>query len=783
MHYNKRPVPFELYEIGLREASDDELVEISRETGIGLSLDEMHTVRDHFNSLDRDPTDIELQAVGQAWSEHCCYKTSKPILRDFVFGIDAPQNMLVISEDAGVVEFDDEHAYVVALESHNHPSAIEPYGGAATGIGGIVRDVVCMGAQPVAFIDPLFFGPLEYPMDELPGGVKHPKYLFSGVVSGIRDYGNRIGIPTVAGMVYFHEGYVGNCLVNVGCVGIARKEDIIRSRVQEPGDIFILVGGRTGRDGIHGVTFASAELTEESEEGSRGAVQLGDPITKEPLIHACLEVNQRKLLHGMKDLGGGGLSCVVGEMALAAGYGAEVDLERVPLKEEGLLPWEIWVSESQERFMLAVTPDNLDEVLYVFERWDLDATVIGKVIPEKILRVRYQGELIFEMDLEFLTGGPEYCREYSTKEDHVGIDHMEPVIGEPEDYAGTLLRILSSSNIANREWIIRQYDHEVRANTVIKPLQGKIGCTSHGDASVIKPLEHSYKGLAITSDVNPSYMSIDPYWGAASAIDEVCRNLVSVGAVPHSFADCLNFGNPEKADRLGDFYEASRGLGYMAKALGVPFVSGNVSFYNETPFGTVPPTPTILGVGIVEDIRACVTSDLKQQGNPLYLVGDTMGEVGGSVYAQVIGDTGSISVPKTDPEILQNSMNAVLTCINREYVASCHDLSDGGLAASICEMMLGGDIGAHLDISVMKALRNDFKLFSESNTRWLIEVKKGSRNEFEEVMKKGETPCYMMGSVEDNGQLLIDDKDKCFIELSINNIRDTWEKPIWEHMG
>jgi phosphoribosylformylglycinamidine synthase len=343
----------------------------------------------------------------------------------------------VISEDAGVVEFDEDHAYVVALESHNHPSAIGPYGGAATGIGGIVRDVVCMGAQPVAFIDPLFFGPLDYPYEKLAKGVKHPKYLFSGVVAGIRDYGNRIGIPTTTGMVYFHEGYVGNCLVNVGCVGIAKKEHIIRSRVKEPGNIYVLLGGRTGRDGIHGVTFASMELTESSESESRGAVQLGDPITKEPTIHVCLEANEKGLLDGMKDLGGGGLSCVVGEMALAAGFGAEVQLEKVPLKEEDMAPWEIWVSESQERMMFAVKPENLDEVLYICKKWDVEANVIGKVIPDKTLRVFWGDEKIFEMDLEYLTGGPSYCRPYEIQKVEEKIEENIP--SEPENYQEVLL--------------------------------------------------------------------------------------------------------------------------------------------------------------------------------------------------------------------------------------------------------------------------------------------------------------------------------------------------------
>ncbi|MCQ5376058.1 MAG: AIR synthase-related protein, partial [Methanomassiliicoccales archaeon] len=346
----RRGVSFELAEIDLLSATDHDLVEISQAMGLNLSLEEMKRIKQYFERKSRLPTDVELQSLAQAWSEHCCYKSSKVFLREHIFNIDHPD--ILAKGDAGVMVFDNEYAYALRIESHNHPSAVEPYGGAATGIGGIVRDVLCMGARPVALIDPLFFGPLDF-NGELPPGTKHPKYLLGGVVAGIRDYGNRIGVPTLCGAVFFDERYIGNCLVNVGCVGIVRRDRILRNAVKNSNDVLILVGGKTGRDGIHGVTFASAELDETSEEKSRSAVQLGDPIMKEPLIHACLEVNAKQLITGMKDLGGGGLSCVVGELAFAGGCGAEVDLDKVPLKETGLAPWEIWVSESQERMMLS----------------------------------------------------------------------------------------------------------------------------------------------------------------------------------------------------------------------------------------------------------------------------------------------------------------------------------------------------------------------------------------------------------------------------------------------
>ena len=402
----KKSEEYELYEIDLFSASDSELIAISKRMGIALNLSEMKQIKNYFKEKNRNPNDIELEALGQAWSEHCCYESSKVPLKKYVFGIEGKK--IIAREDAGVIEFDKYHYYCAALESHNHPSAVEPYGGAATGVGGIVRDIVCMGAQPIAYVDPLFFGPLDLPFKDVPKGTKHPRFLFKGVVDGIRDYGNRIGIPTLSGQVYFHKGYTGNCLVNVGCVGIMKKKELIHSRAKAPGNIYVYVGGKTGRDGIHGVTFASAELTDDSEESSRSAVQVGDPITKEPLIHVTLECNRKGLLEGLKDFGGGGLSCVCGELAYDAGFGAEIHLDDVPLKEEGLAPWEIWVSESQERMMFLVSPENVDKVLHICKQWDVTAAVLGKVIPDKITRVFYRGQKILEMDMKFFTGGPEY---------------------------------------------------------------------------------------------------------------------------------------------------------------------------------------------------------------------------------------------------------------------------------------------------------------------------------------------------------------------------------------
>ena len=765
----RRPLPFALHDIALRDASPNELAQISDRMGLALSIDEMVRIQAHFEGLRRDPTEVELQSLGQAWSEHCCYKSSKVFLKEFIFPVQAPY--VIDRGDAGVVEFDEDHAYALRIESHNHPSAIEPYGGANTGIGGILRDVLAMGAQPIALADPLHFGPLDYPMEKLPRGTKHPKYLFGGVVAGIRDYGNRVGVPTVAGCIVFDEGYVGNIVVNVACVGFGKKSQIVRNRVGSAKDVFILGGGRTGRDGIHGVTYASVDLTDKAVEGwEAGAVQLGDPILKEPLIQACVESAQAGLLDGLKDLGGGGLSCVIGEMALAGGFGAEVDLEKVPLKEEGLAPWEIWVSESQERMMLAVRPENVDSVLKIFDLYDVPATVIGRVIPEKVCRVRYQGTVVLEMDLPFYTGGPEYSRPYEAPAALPSQDLRLP--REPQDYRSTILKILASPNVASKEYVIRQYDHEVRASTVLKPLQGVIGKAAHGDASVIRPRIDSWRALAIAVTSTPAFTAIDPYRGGATAVDEVCRNLVSVGASPHALTDCLNFGNPEKPDRLWSFREAVRGIGTTAKALGIPIPSGNVSFYNESTRGPCPPTPVVLGVGIVEDLRQCVTSDFKRAGDPVVLVGSTQADLGGSEYLRLRG--GTAPVPSVDPMGLRASMDHLLRAIREGTVAAAHDLSHGGLAIAAAEMCLGGDVGADLKTTAMDPMRWDIQLFSESNGRWLIEVAGHRYDEFTHLMEG--IPATYLGTTGERSLHL--GRGRQWTSLAIPVMRKAWGEAI-----
>lgn len=771
--FRKLDAPFDLFELDIASADDDELVQLSGEMGIALSLDEMHMIRQYFEKKGRLPTDVELQSIGQAWSEHCCYKSSKVFLKEYITGIDTPD--VLMRGDSGVMRFDDQHAYALRIESHNHPSAVEPYGGAATGIGGIIRDVLCMGAQPIALIDPLFFGPLTMSNDDLPPGIKHPKYLFSGVVAGIRDYGNRVGIPTLSGGVWFDDGYVGNCLVNVGCVGIAPIDELKKNAVGGPGEHLILVGGQTGRDGIHGVTFASAVLTEKSDEESRGAVQLGDPIMKEPLIHAVLETNRAGLVSGMKDLGGGGLSCVVGEITLAGGCGAEVELDKVPLKEAGLAPWEIWVSESQERMMLSVKEEDVEKVLEIFSLFDVPAIPIGRTVPEKVVTLYFSGVQVFKMDLDFLTAGPVYCRPF--KQDVPVLEMEEKYPTELERYDDLILSMLSSLNNCSREWVVRQYDHEVRGSTVLKPMHGLAGHSTHGDAAVLKPLDSSMRGLAIAVASNPWAVSLDPYKGGKLIIDELCRNLVSVGSRPHSITDCLNFGNPENPEVLGLFRESVRGIGETAAFLSLPIPSGNVSFYNEAPTGTVLPTPVALGCGIVENIGSCITADLKQQGSSIYLLGETQDAMMGSQYFRETGATSS-KVPDVEFENLKKSIDFMLSLITSGKVISCHDISDGGLAFALCEMAIGGSLGAEINLSSMdEALRSDVKLFSESPTRWLIEVP-----EDVELSPSNGVKLTKIGKVDGESVLIYEDEEILF-DRPVSEIECRWSMKLWELMG
>ncbi len=730
----RSPQPFEHHLIELRGASREELMEIAEALGLGLTPEEMEAIRDYYTAFNRPATDVELQTYDQTWSEHCYHKTFKGVIetpegvvdgllktyiRRVVEELGPSWCLSVFEDNAGIIEFDEEHAVAVKVETHNHPSAIEPFGGAATGTGGVIRDVLGVWADPIACTDVLCFGPLDTPYEVLPRGVKHPSYLFRGVVAGIGAYGNNMGIPTVNGAIYFDEGYIGNVVVYAGCIGIMRKDEYVRA--VKPGDWIVLAGGRTGLDGIHGVTFASAELTEESEVVSRPAVQIPNPIEEEKLKRAIRAVAEEHLGSGITDLGGGGLSCAVCETAHRYGLGAEVWLDRVPLKYPKMAPWEIWVSESQERMLLAVPPENLERVLEIFQDEQTEATPIGRYRDGEVVEVYYRGVRVAQIDLESLFKPPRVRRRTTWRPPKL----EEPSFPMPKNLDEMLKRLLASPNISSREEVIRTYDHEVKGLTVVKPLHGWNAGPS--DAAVLKPLEDSWRGLAISCGLKPKYGLIDPYWMAASSIDEAVRNNIAVGGRRIALLDNFTWGNPEKEDRLGGLVYACRACYDVARAYGMPFISGKDSLYNESPLGPVTPTLLITALGIVPDIRRVITLDLKRVGDPLYIIGVTKPELGGSEYYRLMGFLGA-SVPRLRPSETIKAYRRLLEAMDRGLVRACHDLSEGGLAVAAAEMAFTGWLGLEIDIDAVPVegvMRPDQLLFSESNGRLLAEIHQG----------------------------------------------------------
>ncbi len=705
----------------------------------------MRAIQEHYRKLGREPTDVELETFAQTWSEHCVHKTFKGIILYDSEEIDgllkstiarvtrelSPEWCFSVFEDnAGIVDFEGDYAIAFKVETHNHPSAIEPFGGAATGVGGVIRDVLGVWGEPIANTDVLCFGPLDYPYEKLPSDMRHPRFIFTYVVAGIGSYGNNMGIPTVNGAIFFDESYVGNPLVYCGTVGIVKKSKY--KREAKPGDVLLLVGGRTGRDGIHGVTFASSELEEGAEEIFGTAVQIGDPIEEEKIKRAILKVREAELGSAITDLGGGGLSSAIGEQAHRFGCGARVHLERVPLKYANMKPWEIWVSESQERMLLIVPPSNLERVLEIFADEEVEATAIGELIPERRLEIYYRDEKVAELDVEFLFHGLPRVKRIAR--------WSPPELSEPSFEPGKLgedlHRILAMPNVASKESVIRTYDHEVKAATVLKPLQGE-ACDGPGDAAVLKPLRSSWKGIAISNGLNPEYGKIDSYWMAASAIDEAIRNNVAVGGRRIALLDNFCWGNPEKPENLGTLVRAAKACYDIAIVYETPFISGKDSLYNESPLGAVTPTLLISALGIVPDVRKAVSMDFKQEGSCIYLLGETKPELGGSHYYKLKGYLGR-SVPKVEPSKAKRTFEALTRAIDAGLVKACHDLSEGGLAVALAEMCFSGNIGAEVELSLVptsQAMRHDFILFSESNSRFLVEVPPGKAQEFEALMR------------------------------------------------
>ncbi len=674
---------FRLITVPLRERDDAALEKLSRDGQLSLSLAEMRTIQTHFRELGRDPTDVELETLAQTWSEHCSHKTLKGridltgedgqvrrfdnLLKETIF--EATQEIRrrlgaddwcvsVFADNAGVVRFNDRYHVCFKVETHNHPSAIEPYGGANTGLGGVIRDPLGtgLGAKPICNTDVFCFAPPDTPPESLPPGVLHPLKVMKGVVAGVRDYGNRMGIPTVNGAVCFDERYLGNPLVYCGTVGLIPVDRCHKE--PRDGDLIVAVGGRTGRDGIHGATFSSIQLTAESEQVSGGAVQIGNAIAEKKMLDVLLQARDRGLYHAITDCGAGGFSSAIGEMA--EGLGATVQLDQAPLKYAGLSYTEIWISEAQERMVLAVAQDQWPKLQKLCAEEDVEATVLGRFEATGRLRLRYQGQQVADLDMHFLHNGrPTVVRQarYSHSPRLAGGVSPPASRGlcDPINVNDILLTILGSPNVCSKEWIIRQYDHEVQGGSVIKPLVG-IREDGPGDAAVVMPVLGEWTGLAIGCGLNPRYGDLDPYAMAASAIDEAVRNVVAVGADPSRIALLDNFcwGNTDRPEVLGSLVRAAEACRDVALAYNMPFISGKDSLNNEYHAGgkniVIPPTLLISALGRVPDVRRCVTMDLKESGNLLFLVGATKDEMGGSHFHLVRGLEGG-TVPRPDVDV------------------------------------------------------------------------------------------------------------------------------------
>ena len=795
-----KPYELKIVEWPVCELDDDELVELSKKKDLFLNLVEMQTIQKYYRELGREPTDVELESLAQTWSEHCVHKTLKSsvdmtingeqihfdnLLKETVFKATKELNkewcISVFADNAGVVEFDEDSAVCFKVETHNRPSALDPYGGSATGIGGVIRDPMGtgLGARPIANTDIFCFGLPVTKHEEIPKGVLHPRRIMRGVVAGVRDYGNRMGIPTVNGAIYFDERYLGNPLVYCGNIGIMDKKKCFKN--PQSGDVIIVVGGRTGRDGIHGATFSSGEITHEYESIFSHAVQIGNAITEKTMLDVLVQANEAGLYDAITDCGAGGLSSAVGEMG--KDLGAEVDLEKVPLKYTGLNYTEIWISEAQERMVIAVKPENLKAITKIFDDENVESTVIGRFTDDKKLILRYNGEKVAEMDMDFLHDGvPKYSRKAVWKSPELS----EPSIPEKDNYNDELLRILSCYNVASKEWVIRQYDHEVQGTSVVKPL---VGVTNNGpgDGAVIRPKFDSDRGLAISCGMNPMYGDIDPYWMALGGINEAVRNVICVGGRADRIAllDNFSWGNCRKPETFGPLVRAAQACYDGAIAFGTPFVSGKDSLNNEFSCEdgrqiSIPSTLLVSAISIVDDINKCVTMDAKRASNLLFIIGETRNELGGSHYYKIHGQLGA-NVPKVDLETAPKIAQRVATAIAEGLVVSCHDCSEGGLTVALAEMAFSGGLGIEADLRGLPrsddCSRTDAQLFSESNSRYIVEVEPENYNAFAKLMLN--LPFGQIGKVVEEKTLSIKaESGEVVIETALESLKEAWLKPL-----
>ncbi|MCL0057681.1 phosphoribosylformylglycinamidine synthase subunit PurL [Dehalococcoidales bacterium] len=785
---------FRLNQVDILGIDNAELSQVRQR--FGFTDDELQAIITYFHQQGRNPTDAELETLAQTWSEHCVHKTFKGKIKFGGITIDnllkstimrvteelaKPWCLSVFVDNAGVIDFDGRWALCFKVETHNHPSAIEPYGGAATGIGGVVRDPLGtgLGAKPILNTDVFCFAPPDFPHERLPKGVLHPRRIFKGVRAGVADYANRLGIPTVNGAILFDERYLANPLVFCGTLGLLPKELCQRGQ-QSPGDLVVLVGGRTGRDGIHGVTFASKQLTEESTAVSYSSVQIGNPIVEKKLIDILLQARDRRLYSRITDCGGGGLSSAVGEMA--AETGVRVYLDKVPLKYAGLTYTEIWVSESQERMVLAVPPHCIEELMNLFASENVEATVIGEFTSDRRLQLFYEGNLVGDLDMEFLhQGRPQVRREAVWEQPR----YKEPDFVQPPDLGEALVQILGSWNVCSKEWVIRQYDHEVQGSSVLKPLVGRDN-DGPGDAAIIRPLLDSEMGVIVANGINPKYGEIDPYWMAASAIDEALRQIIAVGGSLRKVAllDNFSWGNTSRPEMLGALVRAAQACYDMAIVYETPFISGKDSLNNEFEFDgktiSIPHTLLISAISVMEDVNRAVSMDFKKAGDLIYIVGTTQNELGGSEYFRSRGFIGN-GVPKVNPHIGRELMERLSAATRKGLVRACHDCSEGGIGVAIAEMAFAGGLGATISLKSIPLGepidRDDFILFSESNSRFLVEVAPEDKDEFEEIMSG--ISLAAIGQVTDSELLEIYGlSGSQILAKSIGELKEAWQKPI-----
>ena len=722
----------------------------------GLSPDEYQQI---LKAMGRAPNLLELGIFSVMWSEHCSYKSSKVFLKRFPTRAD-----WVIQgpgENAGAVDIGDGLAAIFKIESHNHPSFIEPYQGAATGVGGILRDIFTMGARPIALLDSLRFGPLEIPKN---------RWLFEGVVSGIAGYGNCMGVPTVGGEVCIQEMYNRNPLVNVFCLGIAPRNRIFRASATGVGNSVIYVGSKTGRDGIHGASLlASSEFNTESEK-MRPQVQVGDPFTEKKLMEACLEVMEKGLLVGIQDMGAAGLTSSSCEMASRAGTGIEIDLSNVPLRETGMIPYEIMLSESQERMLLVCEQGQGPEVKKIFEKWDLDVAVIGLVIPEQVLRVKEKGGIVAEVPIQALTDeAPVYERPLKVPGylDMVQSLSLE-TIPQPKDFEETLLSMLGSPTMASKQWIYKQYDHMVGTNTILLP----------GAGAAVLRVKGTRKALAVSLDGNSLYCLVNPYIGGGIAVAESVRNVTCVGARPLALTDCLNFASPERPETMWQFALCVDGIAEACEKLGIPVVSGNVSFYNETNGIGIYPTPIVGVVGLLEDIDHLMTPWFKDTDDLIVLLGETREEIGMSEYLRVIHDRERGFPPELDFERERSVVRCCREAIQACIIKSAHDLSEGGLAIALSECSLLHPVkprGAHVGLENPKKIRWDALLFGESQSRILVSLHEAQWDRLKQLAAVHGAPMTLLGRVGGERLTIQSDEEKPMISLPLMELEKAWK--------